>query len=171
LKRLLGVGAQWGISLSYAEQPSPDGLAHAFIIGADFVAGGPSALILGDNMFFGAGLTKRLAQARARDTGATVFSDKVRDPERYGVVSFEGEGRAPDIVEKPKAPKSRWAVTRLYFYDEEVVDIARSIKPSARGELEITDVNRTYLERGDLNVEQLGRGYAWLDPGTPQSLL
>ena len=170
-QRLLGDGEQWGISLRYAEQPSPDGLAQAFIIGAEFVSGGPSALILADNMFFGAGLTNCLATARSRGSGATVFGYKVRDPERYGVVSFDKDGRATDIVEKPKAPKSRWAVRGLYFYDEEVVDIARSLKPSARGEREITDVNRTYLERGALNVEQLGRGYVWLDTGTPQSLL
>jgi glucose-1-phosphate thymidylyltransferase len=170
-QRLLGDGASWGLSLSYAEQPSPDGLAQAFIIGADFVKGGPSALILGDNVFYGNGMAPMLARARSREEGATVFGYKVSDPERYGVVSFDAEGRATDIVEKPTNPKSRWAVTGLYFYDAAVVDIAANIKPSARGELEITDVNRVYLERGKLNVERFGRGFAWLDTGTPDSLL
>jgi glucose-1-phosphate thymidylyltransferase len=168
---LLGDGSQWGISLSYAEQPKPEGLAQAYRIGADFVAGSPSALILGDNIFFGHGLTALLAQARARTEGATVFAYHVQDPERYGVVAFDAARKAVSIEEKPKAPRSNWAVTGLYFYDGAVVDIAADLQPSARGELEITDVNSAYLERGALHVEKMGRGYAWLDTGTPDSLI
>ncbi len=169
-RRLLGDGARWGLSLSYAEQPSPDGLAQAFIIGRDFVSGGPSALILGDNIYYGAGLSEVLAQARARTRGATVFGYHVTDPERYGVVEFDRAGKAVSIEEKPAKPRSNWAVTGLYFYDAQVADIAASIRPSARGELEITDVNRRYLEMGQLDVQRLGRGFAWLDTGTPDSL-
>jgi glucose-1-phosphate thymidylyltransferase len=170
-KRLLGDGSQWGISLSYAIQPSPDGLAQAFIIGADFVGGGPSALILGDNIYYGHGLPQLLASATSRRSGATVFAYHVTDPERYGVVEFDHAMQAQSIEEKPEKPKSNWAVTGLYFYDPEVVDIAANLKPSPRGELEITDVNRIYLERGALSVELMGRGYAWLDTGTPDSLI
>jgi glucose-1-phosphate thymidylyltransferase len=170
-RNLLGDGSQWGLALSYAVQPEPQGLAQAYTIGADFVDGGPSCLVLGDNIFFGHGLPEILMSARARDGGATVFAYHVADPERYGVVEFDKDMRAISIEEKPVRPKSRWAVTGLYFYDAHVVDIAASLRPSARGEYEITDINKAYLERGTLNVELMGRGYAWLDTGTPDSLL
>lgn len=168
---LLGDGSQWGMEIQYAVQPSPDGLAQAYIIGADFVGDGSSALILGDNIYYGHGITELFTSAIGRPNGATVFAYHVKDPERYGVVTFDQRMRALSIEEKPSAPQSNWAVTGLYFYDAEVVDIARSLKPSARGELEITDVNRIYLQRGKLSVEIMGRGYAWLDTGTPDSLL
>ena len=168
---LLGDGSEWGMNLQYAVQPSPDGLAQAFIIGREFVGNDPSALVLGDNIFYGHGLDQQLSEAMARDKGATVFAYRVSDPERYGVVEFDKACRAISLEEKPIAPKSNYAVTGLYFYDNEVVDIAASIKPSPRGELEITDVNRVYLEGGGLNVELMGRGYAWLDTGTHESLI
>ncbi len=168
---LLGDGSQWGMNIQYAAQPSPDGLAQAFIIGRDFVGSAPSALVLGDNIFYGHDLAKQLHSADARDSGATVFAYHVHDPERYGVVDFDVSQRAISIEEKPKAPKSNYAVTGLYFYDNEVCDIAASIRPSHRGELEITDVNKRYLEQGQLNVEIMGRGCAWLDTGTHDSLL
>jgi glucose-1-phosphate thymidylyltransferase len=167
---MLGDGSAYGISLSYAEQPQPNGLAEAFIIGRQFVGNGPAALILGDNIFYGAGLIELVREAAARTSGATVFAYSVEDPERYGVVSFDERGMAMAIEEKPASPKSSWAVTGLYFYDNEVLDIAAGLTPSARGELEITDVNRIYLERGALQVTRLGRGFAWLDTGTHDSL-
>jgi glucose-1-phosphate thymidylyltransferase len=170
-QRLLGDGADWGMALSYAQQPHPGGLAQAYLIGADFVAGEASVLILGDNLFYGHTLPEMMASAAARPKGASVFAYHVRDPERYGVVEFDAAGAAISIEEKPAAPKSNWAVTGLYFYDAQVVDIAANLKPSARGELEITDVNRVYLERGELSVACMGRGFAWLDTGTPDSLL
>jgi glucose-1-phosphate thymidylyltransferase len=169
--RLLGNGHEWGLNLQYALQPSPDGLAQAFIIGRDFVGRDHSALVLGDNIFYGHDLATYLRRAALRATGATVFAYHVSDPERYGVVTFDREGRAISLDEKPKRPRSNYAVTGLYFYDPDVVEIAASLKPSARGELEITDVNRAYLERGKLAVETLGRGFAWLDTGTHESLV
>ncbi|MHA0337018.1 glucose-1-phosphate thymidylyltransferase RfbA [Sphingomonas aquatilis] len=170
-RRLFGDGSAFGLTMSYAEQPSPDGLAQAFTIGADFIGDDHVALVLGDNIFFGAHLTDLLANAVARPSGATVFSYRVDDPERYGVVEFGEGGRAISLEEKPEKPKSNHAVTGLYFYDNRVVEYARNLKPSARGELEITDLNRLYMEAGDLYVEQMGRGYAWLDTGTHDSLL
>jgi glucose-1-phosphate thymidylyltransferase len=170
-KELLGDGSQWGLSFSYTEQPNPGGLAQAYTIGADFVRNNPSALILGDNVFYGHGLTELLGPGRIDAKGATVFAYYVNDPERYGIVEFDQKGRAVLIEEKPKKPRSNWAITGLYFYDEQVVDIAASLKPSARGELEITDVNRAYLQRGQLHVKRMGRGFAWFDMGTQDSLL
>ena len=168
---LLGDGSKWGIDISYCVQPSPDGLAQAFILGKRFVNGGPSSLVLGDNIFYGHDLHGLLSEAGNRATGASVFAYHVQDPERYGVVAFDGDRRALSIEEKPRQPKSNYAVTGLYFYDAQVCDIAASIKPSARGELEITDVNACYLAQGELSVEIMGRGYAWLDTGTHDSLL
>ena len=170
-EQLLGDGSQWGLNLSYAVQPSPDGLAQAFIIGADFVGNNPSALVLGDNLFYGHDFASGLRAASARADGATVFAYPVHDPERYGVVEFDAKGQAISLEEKPKVPKSRYAVTGLYFYDNRVVDVARATQPSHRGELEITDVNRQYLEWGALDVQVMGRGHAWLDTGTHESLL
>ena len=167
---LLGDGAQWGLNLSYAVQPRPEGIAQAFLIGKHFIGNDACALVLGDNIFYGHGFTEKLKAAASRSTGATVFGYHVLDPERYGVVAFDREGLATAIEEKPKAPRSSWAVTGLYFYDNAVVDIAADIKPSARGELEITDVNNRYLARGNLQVERLGRGFAWFDTGTHDSL-
>ncbi|MBN9309699.1 MAG: glucose-1-phosphate thymidylyltransferase RfbA [Devosia sp.] len=170
-RMLLGDGSKWGMAFRYVVQPSPDGLAQAFILGADFVGGRRSTLILGDNIYFGHDLSKLLAEADKRPSGASVFAYHVNDPGRYGVVEFDGMGKAVSIEEKPQAPKSNYAVTGLYYYDEEVAELARCLKPSDRGELEITDLNRLYLERGQLNVELMGRGFAWLDTGTHDSLL
>ena len=170
-RRLLGDGSRFGVKFAYSEQPSPDGIAQAFLIGRDWIGGDACALALGDNLIHGDHLSALLREAAARPEGATVFAYQVRDPERYGVVSFGPDGRATEIVEKPPVPKSNWAVTGLYFYDKQVSDIARAIKPSARGELEITDLNRVYLEAGTLIVDRLSRGYAWLDAGTPDSLI
>jgi len=170
-RELLGDGSKWGLDIHYAVQPRPEGLAQAYIIAADFVRGGSSALVLGDNIFFGHGITELLRHASERPSGATVFAYHVNDPQRYGVVEFDRKMNAVSIEEKPAQPRSNWAVTGLYFYDQHVVDIAARLTPSARGELEITDINRAYLESGNLSVELLGRGYAWLDTGTPDSLL
>ena len=170
-ERLLEDGSQIGISIKYVVQPKPEGLAQAFILGADFVGRDHVALVLGDNIFYGHGFQEMLANASSRQSGATVFAYPVKDPERYGVIAFDSANKAVSIEEKPAKPKSNYAVTGLYFYDNEVVDIARNLKPSKRGELEITDVNRTYLERGSLHVEHFGRGFAWLDTGTPESLI
>jgi glucose-1-phosphate thymidylyltransferase len=170
-QRLLGDGSQWGMNIQYAVQPSPDGLAQAFLIGREFLDGAPSCLVLGDNIFYGVGLTERLQRAAAREQGATVFGYWVRDPQRYGVAEFDAEGRVVGLEEKPAQPKSNYAVTGLYFYDGRVCDYAGSLKPSPRGELEITDLNRCYLDQGNLHLEQLGRGYAWLDTGTHESLM
>jgi glucose-1-phosphate thymidylyltransferase len=170
-EQLLGDGSQWGIRIEYAVQASPDGLAQAFLIGETFLSGAPSALVLGDNIFYGHDLAGMLQSARQQTEGATVFAYAVQDPERYGVVEFNAQGRAVSLEEKPMAPKSRYAVTGLYFYDSQVVDLAKQVRPSARGELEITDLNRLYLERGQLDVQTMGRGYAWLDTGTHESML
>ena len=168
---LMGDGSRWGVRVSYAEQPRPEGLAQAFIIGRDFIGDGPAALVLGDNLFYGHGLSEMLQEAARPRPGATVFAYQVRNPEAYGVVEFDADGRAVSIAEKPAQPRSHWAVTGLYFYDNSVVDIARELKPSARGELEITDLNNVYLQRGILRVARMGRGYAWFDTGTHQDLL
>jgi glucose-1-phosphate thymidylyltransferase len=170
-ERLLGDGGQWGLSMSYAAQAEPDGIAQAYTIGADFVGGRPSCLILGDNMFYGAGLTHLLGAAAARTQGATIFAYHVTDPERYAVVAFDADMQARSIEEKPARPQSSWAVTGLYFYDARAVELVATLAPSPRGELEITDLNRAYLERGLLHVEPMGRGFAWLDTGTPDSLI
>lgn len=170
-QRLLGDGAQWGVSIAYAEQPRPEGIAQALLLGASFIGGEPVALVLGDNIFHGHGLADLLRRAAAQSVGATIFACPVNDPERYGVVGFDPQGRAVSLEEKPVAPRSSHAVTGLYFYDADAVELARTLAPSARGELEITDLNRLYLERGDLRVERMGRGFAWLDTGTHDSLL
>jgi glucose-1-phosphate thymidylyltransferase len=170
-EQLLGDGSQWGVNLQYAVQPSPDGLAQAFLIGEKFVGNHPSALVLGDNIFYGHDFQPLLGNAMARQSGATVFAYHVHDPERYGVAEFDAQGKVLSLEEKPKAPKSNYAVTGLYFYDQQVVELAKRLKPSPRGELEITDLNRLYLEQGQLSVEIMGRGYAWLDTGTHDSLL